>query len=166
MLVQPAPTLAGLVAGERGGLADLLLLLLLQLLAVHLPRLVQAVWFMIAVNYTAGFSSLLNLVAQSVLYPVVAVFIGTVVCSLATRTARGRASRDSGANSSRERVVDLAALAVVPAVCLELVLTLVTVLVGWRPGSTTALVVTIVGALWFVALLLLAIRILRREGTA
>jgi len=153
IIVRPGATLDGLLAGGRGGLADLLLLLVLQVVAVQLRALVAAVWFMVGVSYAAGMSSLLNLVAQSVLYPVVGVFLGTVAASFATRGRPGR-----------ERNVDLVGIAAVPAVCLDLLLTLVAGLSGWRPSHAAVLGATAAGTLWFVALVVMAIRRVRASS--
>ena len=150
MLLRPVATLDGVLRGGRGGLVDLLLVLALQLLAVQLRGLVAAVWFMLAVSYTAGMSSLLNIVAQSVLYPVVGVFAGTVLAGLLTRGRPGRG-----------RNADLVALCAVPPICLDLVLTLIAALGGWRPGGSVVLVAAAGGALWFVVLLGLAVRLVR-----
>lgn len=150
IVLRPGATLDGLLGGGRGGLADLLVLLALQVVAVQLRPLVAAVWFMVGVSYSAGMSSLLNLVAQSVLYPVVGVFLGAVVASFATRGRVGR-----------ERNVDLVGIAAVPAVCLDLVLTLLAGLSGWRPGHAVVLGATAAGTVWFVALVVMAIRRVR-----
>ena len=157
MVVAPRATLSAVRLGGRGGLSDLVLLLALQFVAVHLQRIVGAVWFIVDVAYTPGVSMLFNTLAQSVLYPVVGVFAGTVVVSIATR---GR----PGGKPDRGGAVDLVSLCAVPAISLDLALTLASALAGYRPGAVAMLAATAVGALWFIALVGLAIRELRRPS--
>jgi len=173
MLVEPRTTLSSVLTGGPGGLLDLALLLLLQVVAVHLPRLAGSVWFMVEVSYSAGISSVLNTVAQSVLYPIGAVFVGTIVASLVARQSASRAigpRSEAGppprARSRGERNVDLVALAAVPAVCLDLILTLVSAATGWHPGPSAALAALLAGASWFIVLLVVAILLVRGRKEA
>jgi thiol-disulfide isomerase/thioredoxin len=151
MVVAPPSTLSALRQGKKGGLADLVILLALQLVAVHLEHVVRAVWLMVKVSYTPGVSMLLNTLAQSVLYPVVGVFLGTVVVSFAARGKPGRGA-----------AVDLVSLCALPAISLDLALTLISALSGYRPDAPAVMVATAVGALWFFTLVGLSIRLLRR----
>lgn len=131
--------------GGPGGLADLLWLLGLQVVAVHFSRLLRSIWFIAAVSYSAGINALLTTVAQGVVLPVTLTLVGALLLSV---LARGR--------PSGERKLDLASLSVVPLVCLELLFTLVTGLGGWRAPRWLVLAGMAVGVLWFVYLLLLA----------
>ncbi len=103
MLVAPRDTLTAVVRGGKGGLSDLLWLLLLQVVAVQLPVLVRAIWIMVAVSYAAGISTLLNTVAGSMVVQLVGVLAATVIMGWFTRGIR--------ANS---RNLDLAALCMIP----------------------------------------------------
>lgn len=152
MIVSPRGTLGGACQGRGGGLPDLVLLLLLQFVAVHLRPIVKTVWFTVQVSYTAGLSMLLNTLAQSVIYPVAGVFLGTVVASVA---ARARATPGSA--------VDVVALCAVPTVCLDLALTLGSAATGFRPSEATVIGATALGGLWFVVLLAVGIRLLRED---
>jgi hypothetical protein len=123
-----------------------------QLVAVHLQQLVRAVWFMVEVSYSGGISAFLNTISQSVLAPVVGLFVGVLVINLATR------GRGSGRN------LDLAALCVVPAIALDLLLTLAAGASGWRPTSYIVIGVISLGGIWFLALIVLAASLVRRAG--
>jgi thiol-disulfide isomerase/thioredoxin len=149
VLVDPRATLRSVVQGGPGGLSDLLWLLGLQVVAVHLHRLLRAIWFM-SVSYSAGVNALLETVAQGVVLPVTLALVGTVVLSL---MARGRPATG--------RRLDLASLSVVPLVCLELLFTLVTGLGGWRAPRWLVLAGMAFGVLWFVSLLLVASAVAR-----
>lgn len=145
MLVAPRTILDEVRTGGPGGLPDLLLLLLLQLIAVHLQQLVRATWFMLQVSYAGGISTLLNTISQSVLAPVVGAFIGVIVLHLMTR-GRGGGHRN----------LDMAALCVVPVVTVDLLLTLVAGASGWKPDPLVVLPAFSLGVVWSLCLIVLA----------
>jgi len=155
MLLAPRATLEGVRGGQPGGVNDLMLLLALQLVAVQLPELVRSLWFLFAVSYSGGISAFLNAVAQAILVPVAAIFIGALVVNL---TTRGR--------PQSERNVDLAALSTVPLVCLGLLPPLAAGLSGWTPPPWAVIAVMAGGGIWYLALLVLAIRVARAPGQA
>ena len=105
MLVAPRATLESIRAGGPGGLNDLMLLLVLQLVAEQLPQLVRSLWFLFAVSYSGGISAFFNTVSQALLVPVVAIFIGALAANISTRGV-----------ARTERNVDLTALCAVPLI--------------------------------------------------
>jgi hypothetical protein len=56
------------------------------------------------------------------------------------------------------------ALSAIPAICLELLVTLVFALAGWQPRSWMVALVAVAGGGWFVALLVTATRLVREQG--
>jgi hypothetical protein len=152
MLVAPRATLEALRAGAPGGLNDLMLLLVALLVAEQLPQLVRSLWFLFAVSYSGGISAFFNTVAQGILVPVVAIFVGALAINI---TTRGKART--------ERNVDLAALCAVPLIVLSVCMTLVFRLSGWRPPPWSLnLVMYGLGGIWYLALLVLAVTTARR----
>ena len=152
MLVAPRATLEAVRNGVPGGFNDLMLLLVALLVAEQLPQMVRSLWFLFAVSYSGGISAFFNTVAQGILVPVVAIFVGALAINISTR---GRARS--------ERTVDLAALCVVPLIVLSVCMTLVFRLTGWRPPPWSLnLVMYGVGGIWYLALLVLAVVTARR----
>ncbi len=156
-LVAPASTQGAVAAGGPGGVRDLLLLLALQVVAVQLPVLAGAVLTMLQLSYSAGISLLLNTVAASAWMPLAAAVLGGVVLGWLTR---GRPP------AARDRNLDLAALAAVPAVCLQLAASLVVAALHLRPPRWVAIGVLAAGGLWFLVLLLVAVGVVRRQPSA
>lgn len=155
MLVAPRATQRTVLAGEQGGVVDLLLLLLLHFLTINLQQIVRNVWFIVEVSPSAGLSGLLNTLAEGALVPVVALFVGALALGVMTRGA-----------PQRHRNLDLAALSVLPVVCVELVLTLVSAVTDWRAGPPARYAVLAGCGVWYVVLLVLAAREARREEGA
>lgn len=155
MIVEPRRTLEGIARGGRGGLFDLLLLLLVEVVAVRGRELVRQGWTLVADSYSAGLSGLLNTISDTVLLPLVAVFGGTLVTGLVAR--RGPASG---------RRLDLVALCVVPPVSLDLAATLAAALANVQPPGWVVLGAGLVGLAWLAALLRLAVRVMRDAASA
>jgi thiol-disulfide isomerase/thioredoxin len=149
MIAEPRATLGEACAGTPGGVRDLFLLLGLQLLAVQLPELLRSALSIAEVGYTAGVTRILNTVAQAVILPVLAALGGGLVLGWRAPGAR----LTSGATRA-----DLAALAALPAVALQIAASLA-LAVGLLPATRTA-ARTVLGlcAAWFVALLVVAAR--------
>jgi thiol-disulfide isomerase/thioredoxin len=154
-LVAPRLTQTALRDGARGGVGDLLLLLALQVVAVQLPELIAATLFLVETSYAGGLSMMLNVVAQSLLLPVVAVLVASAVMGQLTRERRGR-----------ERNLDQAALSAVPAIALQLAASLAVALDLLRARQLVAFGVLGVGGVWFVVLVVLAVRDTRAATTA
>jgi hypothetical protein len=142
--------LEGVAHGGPGGVGDLFLLLALQIVAVQLPRLVVAILTIVDVSYSAGVTGLLNTVAESLLLPVIAVLAAAILMGRLTRGYAGR-----------ERNLDLAALSVTPAICVQLAGSLAAAIANRRPPRWTALVVLALGALWFIVLVGISVRAVR-----
>jgi hypothetical protein len=150
MLVAPRQTLGLVLGGAKGGVRDLVWLLLLQVIAVQLPHLAVAVMIMLRQSYSSGMSLLLNTVAGSAWMPLAAAIAGAVVIG---PLVRGR--------TGRERSVDVCALCAVPPVALQLVASLLTALGLLQPSRWLAIAVLASGGLWFVALLPLGVHMIR-----
>jgi thiol-disulfide isomerase/thioredoxin len=154
-LVDPRRTQAALRAGAQGGVRDLLLLLALQVVAVQLPQLITAALFLVEVSTSGGLSMLLNLVAQSLLLPIVAVIVAAAVMGQLTRERPGR-----------ERNLDIAALSAVPAIAIQLAASLAVAMNLLRVRQVVALAVLGVGGVWLVWLVALAVRDTRSAPAA
>lgn len=150
MLITPRAVLSGALASGEGGLADLVALLAVQVLAVHLSRLAVAVLYIFKVSYSAGVSMLLTAVADAVWVPLAAVLLASLVAGQLTR---GRATR--------ARALDLCCLAALPPIALQLCASLVVALAGIRVGPPLAVGVLAASGLWFVVLAALVVRSLR-----
>ena len=150
MLVAPRQTLEVVLGGAKGGVRDLVWLLLLQVIAVQLPQLTVAVLIMLRQSYSSGMSLLLNTVAASAWMPLCAAIAGAVLIG---RLVRGR--------TGRERSVDVCALCAVPPVALQLVASLLTALGVLQPSRWLAIAVLSAGGLWFLALLPLGVQLIR-----
>ncbi len=152
-LLAPRRVMSGVLAGDPAGLNQVLALLGLQVLALQLPELVRAGWFMAAVDARGGASMMLQAVSQPLLLPLLGALAGSVVLSW---TAGGE-ERSGG------RSLDLAALAAVPYLVLQAAGAVAFKLLGplglspvLAQGGTTLL-----GGLWFLGLLALAGRLTR-----
>lgn len=151
VLVAPRRTFGGVIGGAPGGLWEVLLLLGLQLVALQLPELVRAGWFMAAVDPRGGLSQLLQVVTQPLLPPLFAALGGSVLLGWL------------GKPGQKGRTLDLAALALVPYLTLQLIGAM-----GWRLLAAVGLSpvqvqagVLVLGAAWFLALFALALSMLR-----
>lgn len=152
ILVAPRRTMAGLLAGGRGGMEDLAILLGLQVLALQLPHLVRVIWFALAVNPRAGLLNLFNLLVQAALVPLLGALVGSMLLGWL-----------SPKEADRSRNLDLASLAAVPMLVLQVLAGVVLWLLGAAALRTLGLVVLVGGVAWFVVLLALARALLREQ---
>ena len=150
MLAAPRLTLASVLGGARGGVRDLVWLLLLQVIAVQLPQLTVAVLIMLRQSYGSGMSLLLNTLAASVWMPLCAAIAGAVLIG---PLVRGR--------TGHERSIDVCALCAMPPVALQLAASLLTALGVLQPSRVLAIVVLAGGGAWFLLLLPLGVRLIR-----
>ncbi|MCA9670584.1 MAG: hypothetical protein KC503_33540 [Myxococcales bacterium] len=159
MIVAPRSTLEALRDGQlRGGLTDLVVLALLQLVAMRLPTVVSHVLFMNDVGFADGLLMLLNFVARGLFIPVLATLAGAVVVGLGTSYSifgsREEGDPESDAASDAPLpALDFAALCALPAVALQTVVALWVRLGAPTPPRYSMMAVA---ALWFVVLLVLA----------
>ena len=154
MVLVPRATL--IAHAPRRGFNQLALLLLADGLALQLPALARAAWAVIDVNPIFGLLGMVQLLARSMMVPLLAVAGGAVVLRL-------------GDSRARWRPLDAAALCAVPAVALQLLFDL---LGAWLPAlldPTARWVVLGASALWYGALLgvsLVQLRADRSRGAA
>ena len=154
-LAAPRRTFGELLAGAPGGLSQALWLLGLQLLALQLPELVRAAWFLVAVDPRGGATMLVQVISQPLLLPLLAALAGSVLL--------GWFGKRSGGDG---RTLDLAALALAPYLTLQLVGALAWRLlaaVGLNPIQVQAAVLVLGGG-WFLVLLGLILKMMR-QGT-
>jgi hypothetical protein len=150
MVAAPRATLTSVVAGGPGGIRDLLVLLALQVVAVQTPALWSAVLYLVRVSYASGISLLLNTIAESLVIPIVALLAAALIMGHLTR-----------GSSRRERNLDLAALSMVPMVCIQLAASIGFACFGVRPWRWGAIALLASGATWFLALVRLSLRLVR-----
>lgn len=155
MLLAPRRMLEETLASGQGGLADLIVWLALQVVAVHLSRLAVAVVYLFKVSYASGMSMLLNTIADAVWVPLAAVLAAALI---AGQLSKGRAGR--------ARALDLCCLAGLPPIGLQLAASLVVALAGLRVGPPAAIAVLAGSGLWFLVLTGIAIRVIRRGEEA
>jgi len=163
MIAAPTSTLAEMIETRRGGLGDLVWLVLLETLGAQLTRVVRAVLFAIDVSLVDGLLILLNLAARALLLPLGAALVGALVLRVALRVRGGptdtAVAGDDGAaqpgRSPMPPMLDVAGLCAVPVVVVRLLGTLVSVSVGasllpawgWR-AAAAVWVVALVGLAW------------------
>jgi hypothetical protein len=160
-VVAPRWTFEALLRGAPGGVRDLVWLLLLQVVAVHLPQLVAAVLVMLRQSYSSGMTLLLNTVAGSAWMPLAATILGAVAIGPFVRRPRRRSPDSAVPPASGDRRMDLCALCAVPAVVLQLLFSLLAALLGMHPTRWFAISVLSAGGAWFLVLLVLGVRLIR-----
>lgn len=151
-LVTPRRTFGEVISGAPGGISEVLWLLGLQLVALQLPELVRAGWFMAEVDPRGGASQLLQVVSQPLMLPLLAALGGSVLLGWF-----GKGAGEEG------RSLDLAALALVPYLILQLLGALawrLLAMVGLNPLQVQAGVLLLGGG-WFLVLFVLALSMLR-----
>ncbi len=153
MLIAPRATLTRARTSGEGGLADLLALLALQVVAVQLSRLAVAVVYIFKVSYASGVSMLLTTIADAVWVPLAAVLVASLVA--------GKLARET---TARARALDLCCLAALPPIALQLGASLVVALSGLAVRRELALAVLVASGAYFLALSVLAVRVLRVGG--
>jgi amino acid transporter len=154
VLIAPRQTFVKLINGESGGLSDLLGLLLLQVLAVQMPRLLTAFLYMLKVSFLSGFTLLINTIAETIFLPAIAVIFGTLMLGYLLRHRRYR----------NDRYSDLAAISVMPAICLQLTASFSFGLLKIKPPQWMAIAILIIGGFWFLSLLIVSFQELKRIG--
>ena len=154
-LVRPRQTFGEVMSGAPGGISEVLWLLGLQLVALQLPELVRAGWFMAEVDPRGGASQLLQVVSQPLMLPLMAALGGSVLL--------GWLGKGGG---ERGRSLDLAALALVPYLILQLLGALAWRLlaaVGLNPLQVQAGVL-VLGGSWFLVLFAMALSMSRSSA--
>jgi hypothetical protein len=149
MLVSPRSTLERHFDAQRGGFNDFLLLLIVLAVGLQLPALGRAGWTLVDIDVLAGAMAMVRALSQLMLVPLGAVVIGGVV--LKALTASGRSVRH----------LDVAALCALPPVALQLATSLLAVGVRELYRPLWRNLVLGASALWFVALLVIAVIALR-----
>ncbi|MBW2731764.1 MAG: hypothetical protein JRH20_05180 [Deltaproteobacteria bacterium] len=151
-IVSPTETLAPYASGgaREGGFNDLLALLLLQALSLQFSALTRAFWQMVDTNILVGAMSLLQVLAQMMLVPLTAVLVGGVLLRLLH------------ARVQRLRHLDLAALCAIPAVALQVGVSLLAALAPALYQHEVQRAVWVVAGVWFLGLLVLAHRLVRQ----
>lgn len=151
-IAAPRQLMGEILTGAPGGLNEVLLLLGFQVLALQLPELVRAAWFMATVDPRGGLSMLINAVSQPLVMPLVAALAGSVLLGWLR-----------GGGSTNGRSLDLAALAVAPYLVLQLLGAVVFKVLGPLGLGPLAVQagVTLAGGGWFVASLALAVKTVR-----
>jgi hypothetical protein len=152
IMITPRATLAPVIAGGPGGFNDLLLLLLLKAVALRMPQIARIGWQALDTGALGAGLLLVSVLAQAIMLPLIAALGGGLVLRFA---AHGHAA-------AARRATDIASLCVVPAVALQLGTSLLAVPFPdlYQPWIRTA--IRSAGGAWLVALLVLAIALLRR----
>lgn len=168
MIVAPRATLEALLDGEiRGGLLDLVLLAVLQLVATRLMDVVAHVFFIVDVSVSNGLLMLGNFLARGLFIPVVGTLLGAFIVS--TGTSRPMfGARDGERDGERAAkpsdlvpALDIAALCALPGVAFQTLAALVVRLGGPVPPRNA---VPAAAAVWFIGLALLARHIVKERG--
>ena len=153
MIIAPRATLARFADGGPGGFNDLLLLLLLLEAGRSLPSLARGAWTLVDVSVVTGVLTMVRILTQQMIVPLVAVVIGSVLL------------KALGPRGQEARHLDAAALCALPAVGLKIGLSLAGMVLRDFNLATPPWpqVVQGVSAAWFVALLFVALALSRRE---
>lgn len=151
-IVAPSEALAPYAAGGArvGGFNDLLVLLLLNALALQFPAVARAAWQMVDANLLVGAMALLQVLAQMMLVPLAAVLLGGVLLRFLHTKAQ------------RLRHLDLAALCAIPPLALQIAFSLLAVVAPVLYQGWVRQAVLIASALWFLGLIALAHRSVKR----
>ncbi|PID38249.1 MAG: hypothetical protein CSA65_07130 [Proteobacteria bacterium] len=149
MIVTPRQTLEVHCTSHRGGFNDFLLLLFTLAVGLQMPALGRAGWTLLDIDVLSGAMVMLRVLSQLMLVPLGAVVIGGVL--LKALTASGRAVRH----------LDVVALCALPALALQLATSLLALAVRQLYQPIWRYVVLGASALWFLALLALAVKTLR-----
>jgi len=153
-LVSPRAELARVHAGGVGGVSDFLVLLLLQAVALYLPRLARAGWYTLDVSVLGGLLMALAIVARPVIVPIgLALVVGLLLRIACWRDSSGRHS-------------DLGAVCLLPWLSLQICASLMGAFIPqlYRPEVRWA--VHAVGGAWAVVLLVMAVRLVRAPRSA
>lgn len=143
-LIAPRATLVEFWRGGPGGFNDFLAVLLLLAVGLQLPALGRVGWTVVDISVTTGAMLALQVLARMMIVPLGAVVIGGVLLKALTRATK------------TARHLDAAALCALPALALQLFFSVVAVLVPQLYQPWVRQLVLGAGALWFVALLLVA----------
>ena len=149
-LLAPRHALAEADAG-RGGLHDALLMLALKVICGDAPGLVSSAWTALVLGPGEGASLLVERVAAAITVDLVLMVGASLLITLL-----------AGRRRSIGRDLDLAAVAWLPALTVELIGGLVAYACRGLPPLATR-VVTGAGVAWMAALVLLAVAVARRR---
>jgi thiol-disulfide isomerase/thioredoxin len=151
-----SPQRAFAIAGERRNAgrsgSDLLLAILILIVATELRPLVQAIWIGAAVDPVLGLRALVSLLSDTV-----AIDLGFLVVAAAILTIAGGRMRDLG------RAFDLACVAVLPLVLVDLAAGVATSIAHASPPDAVRWIVMAGSYGWTGALVALAVRASRRS---
>ena len=111
MLVAPTAVRRRLLDGGPGGFSDLVVLLGLQMLTVHIIRLVRSGWFALASGAAAGLPGLTQVALGVLVMPLIMALGGSVLLRIVCPPGR-----------ARERALDQASLCVLPSVVISVVM--------------------------------------------
>jgi thiol-disulfide isomerase/thioredoxin len=147
-LVRPRAALAVADHPDESGRAgtDLVVLLLIAVVAVHLRSVVSTIWLASVIDLGIGLRALLNVVAGSVTTTLAWLLIGAALIWLA-----------AGRRRALGRDFDLACVAVVPIVVVEIVADLVVRTFDLDPPAWTQWVIAGVGFAWASVVILLGV---------
>lgn len=151
-LVAPGATRRGLLAGGPGGFPDLLVLLSLQMLSVHIVRIVRSVWFASAVGTQAGLPGLTQVALGVLVRPLILALGASVLLRLVTPEGR-----------ARERALDQASLCVIPSVILAVAESLISTASGGASRALLGSVPLATGMVWALGLVVYFALEARRE---
>lgn len=141
MLVAPGAVRRELLSGGPGGFPDLLALLALQLLSVHITRIVRSVWFATSAGMDAGLPGL-TMVLGVAIKPLILALGGSVLLRLVTPEGR-----------ARERTLDQASLCVIPSVAVAVAMTLLSAATDGASQQLLGQAPMALGLVWFLGLL-------------
>lgn len=143
MLVAPGGVRRRLLAGGAGGISDLVLLLALQLVTVHLTRLVRSIWFGVSAGAEAAVPGLIQVALGAAIKPLVLALGGALLLRLITPVG-----------PARERTLDQAALCLVPSVCVESAALLLAAATGGASVQSLGRAPLAVGMVWSLGLVI------------
>ncbi len=143
MLAAPTATRRRLLDGGPGGFSDLVVLLVLQMITVHVVRLVRSAWFALESGAAAGLPGLTQVAMGVLVMPLIMALGGSVLLRIICPPGR-----------ARERALDQAALCVIPSVVISVAMPLIILAGGAGGRLSLGSIAPGAGFIWCLGLLI------------